>query len=65
MSHICKIIDKNNTHHKSFTKETSGRHFYPHHELWSLKFPYLLLLAILIKLAFSTGLQMLFALHYI
>jgi len=53
-SYICKIVDEkllqNNTYPTSFAKKHQEDILALHHELWSLKFPYLLLLATLIKL---------------
>ena len=52
-----KHTNQNNTHPTSFVKKLQEDILILPHELRSLKFPYLVVPAIFIKLAFSTGVQ--------
>ena len=72
VSYICKIVDEklfrtnqNNTHHTRFMKKHQQDILTLTHVLWCLKFPYMLVLAILIKLAVLTGVQMMCGLSYV
>jgi len=67
----CKFFDDkllhtnpNNTPPTGFAKKYREDIITLPHKLCSLKFPYFLVLVLLIKKAFSTGVQMLFGLHY-